>query len=327
MHTVVDRPPASGERSWDLWTTTARVVVQSPDPRALDAAVDAVRRVTSAVDRACSRFRPDSELMARAADLERGCAVSPLLADLMRTALGAAEATDGDVDPTLGAELISLGCDLDRRGAASRPVAHGDGRRAASGRPRGSAERTPRWRDVELRGTRLRIPAGVVVDLGATAKAWTADRAAELAAAASGAAVLVSLGGDIATAGDGPAEGWQVLVQDTDEDPAQVVSLRSGWAVATSSTRRRRWEHDGTPVHHILDPRWGVPAAPLWRSVTVASATCVGANTWSTAAVVRGSRAVRDLSSRRLAARLVAADRTVIRTPLWPEDRGDARMP
>ena len=321
MRASVERPHASRERSWDLWTTTAQVVVQSPDPRALDAAAAAIRRVTADVDRACSRFRPDSELMTRARDLERGCTVSPLLADLMRTALDAAEATDGDVDPTLGAELISLGCDTDRLPSPPRPAGHGDGRRSTSGFPRGTVERGPRWRDVELRGSRLRVPAGVVVDLGATAKAWAADRAAARAAAASGAAVLVALGGDIATAGEGPAEGWQVLAQDTDEDPAQVVSLRSGWAVATSSTRRRRWEHDGTPVHHILDPRWGIPAAPLWRSVTVASATCVGANTWSTAAVVRGSRAVRDLSSRGIAARLVAADGTVITTPLWPEDR------
>ena len=66
----------------------------------------------------------------------------------------------------------------------------------------------PGWRHVELDDeTRtLRLEAGTELDLGATAKALAADRAAQAAAARTGCGVLVSLGGDIAVAG-APPEG------------------------------------------------------------------------------------------------------------------------
>ena len=47
------------------------------------------------------------------------------------------------------------------------------------------------------------MPAGTQLDLGATAKAVAADRCARLVHDALGTGVLVSLGGDIATAGAG----------------------------------------------------------------------------------------------------------------------------
>ena len=103
-----------------------------------------------------------------------------------------------------------------------------------------------------------------------------------------GVGVLVELGGDVATAGPGPAGGWQVLVQDTDDDPAGQVTLQPGWAVATSSTVRRAWRRGGVRLHHIVDPRTAAPAAPVWRSATVAAPTCTEANTASTAAVILG---------------------------------------
>lgn len=319
--------PAVLSRSWDLWTTTAQVVVRGEDPRALDAAEAEVRRVTDEVEAACSRFRPDSELMRRSADLVDGCEVSEALAGLVRIALDAAAATDGDVDPALGSRMISLGYDLARPIAPELPDAGAPGLAPVSSWPLGArghdrdvAGSGSRWRGVVLDGRRLRIPEGVVLDLGATAKAAAADAAAAAAHRATGAGVLVSLGGDIATAGAGPAGGWQVLVQDVDGDPAQTVTLADGWAIATSSTRRRRWERDGTPMHHILDPRWGVPAAPVWRSVTIAAPTCATANTWSTAAVVRGARAVADLEALRLPARFVDASRRVVTTSPWPSD-------
>jgi len=66
----------------------------------------------AAVDLACSRFRPDSELIA----LDRASGpvtVSPLLAEAIGVALRAAELTDGDVDPTVGAAMSAVGYDRD----------------------------------------------------------------------------------------------------------------------------------------------------------------------------------------------------------------------
>lgn len=299
--------------SWDLWTTTASVVLDHRDRRHLAAAESCVREVTDAVDRACSRFRPDSELMARAGELERGAAVSPLLATLVHQALDAAASTDGDVDPTLGARMTSLGYDAAFADGVS-VTAPTDVAAALDGRPA--------WRRVLLSGTFLRVPHGVVLDLGAIAKAAAADIAAATVTARLGVGVLVSLGGDIATAGPAPHGGWQVRVQDRDDDPADHVTLGAGWAVATSSTQKRRWVQDGTARHHVLDPRWGLPADPVWRSVTVVAPSCATANTLTTASVVRGRRALPMLREHGAAARLVGADGAVVRLGGWPEASG-----
>jgi thiamine biosynthesis lipoprotein len=302
--------------TWDLWTTTAGVVLDHRDRRHLDAAVACVREVTTAVDDACSRFRPDSELVARRDELVRGAPVSPMLVRLVGHALEAAAMTDGDVDPTLGRRMRTLGYDAEVAGADPVPVT------ADLQNDLNDLDDRPAWRRIMLTGSFLRIPAGVELDLGASAKAVAADLAAATITARLGIGALVALGGDVATAGPAPSRGWQVLVQDLDTDPAERIELAGGWAVATSSTQKRRWQHDGRSVHHILDPRWGIPADPVWRSVTVVAPTCLAANTLSTAAIVRGRGAVPMLRQRGRAARLVAADGSVVRLGGWPEDAG-----
>jgi thiamine biosynthesis lipoprotein len=165
------------------------------------------------------------------------------------------------------------------------------------------------------------MPPGVVLDLGATAKAAAADLLATRIHEQLGAGVLVSLGGDIATAGRAPAGGWQVLVQDGDHDPVSHVALPAGGALATSSTARRTWERDGRTLHHILDPATGLPAESPWRTVSVAAETCAAANTASTAAVVRGVEGVRWLQAHHLTARLVSTDGGVLLLGGWPAER------
>ncbi|WJX99968.1 FAD:protein FMN transferase [Curtobacterium sp. 458] len=318
---------------WELWTTTARVVLDRRDRRHLAAAEACVREVTDAVDRACSRFRDDSELVARTADLEHGAEVSPLLASLVHQALDAARLTNGDVDPTLGNRMVALGYDAafhqdGSRSVDDRPVDGPVDDRPVDGRPldqdpavlASALDTRPAWQRVLLSGRFLRVPVGVRLDLGATAKAAAADTAAASITARLGIGALVSLGGDVATAGPEPAGGWQVRVQDLDADPVDHVRIASGWSVAASSTQKRRWEQDGRARHHVLDPRWGLPAEPVWRSVTVVAPSCVTANTLSTAAIVRGRGAPAMLRASGRAARLVAADGEVIRLGGWPAE-------
>jgi thiamine biosynthesis lipoprotein len=163
----------------------------------------------------------------------------------------------------------------------------------------------------------VRAPRGVELDLGATAKAFAADRAARDASRTAGSGVLVSLGGDVAVSGRGPEGGWPVRV--TDDHAArfraegQTVSVVSG-GLATSSTTVRRWRSGGHDLHHIFDPATGRPAGSVWRTVSVAAATCVDANTASTASIVRGELG--------LPARLVHVSGQVVRVAGWPvEDR------
>jgi thiamine biosynthesis lipoprotein len=168
------------------------------------------------------------------------------------------------------------------------------------------------------------------VDLGATAKARTADRAAAAISHRTGSGCLVSLGGDLAVAGPAPAGGWRIRVEDVAGDPAApptgpstVVTIRDG-GLATSSTRARRWRRGGLDLHHVLDPRTGLPPEPVWRTVSVAAGTCVDANTVSTAAIVRGRRVWPWLRSVGLPARLVGEDGDVVTVGGWPANRQEA---
>jgi thiamine biosynthesis lipoprotein len=288
---------------FDLWSTTGTVVVT--DPAALGTVVEIVRSGLDEVERACSRFRPDSEISGLTPGRNR---LSPMLADLVGTALDAAEASSGLVDPTVGGVVRALGYD---RSIELLP---------ADGAPVSLVHHVPGWRQVHLYGDKLELPAGVHLDLGATAKARAADLMARRAAETVGVGVLVELGGDIATAGPGPDGGWQVQVRDTDDDAPAQVTLQPGWAVATSSTVRRAWRRGGVRLHHIVDPRTAAPAAPVWRSATVAAPTCTEANTASTAAVILGHEAGRWLSERSYTARLVDQRHRVVRVGPWPQE-------
>jgi FAD:protein FMN transferase len=230
-------------------------------------------------------------------------------------ALDAARLTGGDVDPTVGGSLTALGYDRDlvEVSAAGAVV----------------PAPAPGWRCVELDEDRLRVRVapGVGIDLGATAKAWTADHAAAAIASRTGSGCLVSIGGDIAVSGPAPRGGWRIRVEDVtrhpDDPPAgpsTVVTLRNG-GLATSSTRARRWQRDGLALHHLLDPRTGLPPAPAWRTVSAAAASCVAANTVTTTAIVRGHGAWPYLRSVGTPVRLVAVDGTVLTVGGWPEER------
>ena len=297
--------------SWQALGTLVHLVVT--EPRCLAEARRLLEADLAAVDLACSRFRADSEI--RALRASRGQQVSPLLAEAIAVALRAAELTDGDVDPTVGAAMSAVGYDRDfeqiRRTAPAAPV---------------TVRTVPGWREVRLEGRILTMPEGIQLDLGATAKAWAADRSAARIAQRAGCGVLVSLGGDIAVAGPAPEGGWRIRVQDvtggpdeTPEGPYALIAIRDG-GLATSSTKARRWQRGGDVLHHILDPRTGLPAEPVWRTVSVAAGTCADANAASTAAVIRGRAALGWLARLGLPARLVDATGVVFTVAGWPQE-------
>ncbi|HLK44020.1 MAG TPA: FAD:protein FMN transferase, partial [Thermoleophilia bacterium] len=203
--------------------TTAVVLVT--EPTELARAEEAVRAELDAIDRACSRFRDDSELAKLNGAAGVPVQVSRLLVEAIDVALRAAHLTGGRVDPTIGHALRLLGYDRDFASVErlGPPISV-------------TAVAAPGWQLIEVDHDRstVRVPSGVAVDLGATAKAFAADRAAARAAAGSddGAGVLVSLGGDVATAGAAPDGGWRVRVTDDHaaplDAPGQTIRLRAG---------------------------------------------------------------------------------------------------
>ncbi|MGW4119133.1 FAD:protein FMN transferase [Nocardia sp. NPDC004711] len=216
-----------------------------------------------------------------------------------------------------GAERVTKGeTGVDRRGDVG---VGGRGQGPAGLRVPVALTVRPDWTHVRLDGDLLSVPAGVLLDLGATAKALAADHCAQVVADRLGCGVLVSLGGDIATAGPAPASGWQVLVEDRPGEPRSRITLPAGAALATSSTLRRRWWRGGTLVHHIVDPRTGLAADPVWRTVSVAAGSCLAANTAATAAVIRGRDALTGLRGKGFPSRLVSRDGEVITLCGWPQ--------
>ena len=296
-----------------LGTTAVVAVADGAGVAALDRAVAVVEAEVAALDAACSRFRDDSELSRLNAAGGRPWPASPLLRAAVTVALRAARMTDGLVIPTVGTALRRLGYDRDF------------GRLDPDGPPlRLALAAVPGWQGIvvdDASGT-IRLPSGVSLDLGATAKAWCADRSAEAAARAAGTGVLVSLGGDVAVAGPNQG-GWRIRVTDrhdgTDYDLGQTVTIISG-GLATSGTASRRWRRGGAAVHHIVDPATGRSARSRWRTVSVAAGTCCDANTASTAAVILGDAAPEWLAEHGLAARLVTEDGCVVCAGGWPDE-------
>ena len=282
-------------------------------PARIDAAQAALEAQLRDIDAAASRFREDSELSRLNAQAGREVHLGPLLGRAIGEALRGARLSDGAVDPTVGHAIRIAGYDADF--GAVPPT--GPALQVA-------VERVPGWRAVQFdeSSRTVIVPRGVELDLGATAKALASDLGARAAlAAAGGGGVLVSLGGDIAVAGEPPPGGWPVQVSEDSAAPIrageETIAITAG-GLATSSTTVRRWTRGGAELHHIIDPDTGLPAAGPWRTATVAAGSCVDANIASTAAIVKGERAVAWLAAQGLPARLVDREGGVHRVGPWP---------
>lgn len=251
---------------WALWSTTMRVV--TADPHALPSARRLVDTELARVELAVSRERRDSEV----ANLPTGrrVHVSGTLTAILAAALRAARDTHGVLDPTMSRPLQPVDDDAER------------------------------WRGIDLdeRSRTLILPRGVELDLGPVALAWAADRCAGVVAEMLDVSVLVSLGGDIATAGPAGSGAWEILVQDRPDDPGTLVAIPTGLAVVTSTSANSN----------------------TYRAATVVAASCVSATTWSVAALAETGLGVGGLQSRGLPARLVTPEGTVSHIGGWPDD-------
>jgi FAD:protein FMN transferase len=252
------------------------------------AARDAVCRLTHRWDCIFSRFRESSELNRVNASPSDLVVVSETFARAVRAALAAARATDGLVDPTLGAALLSAGYDRDFELLAA------DSR--AAGRPVPGA-----WHSVNLSGRLLSRPRGTLLDLNGVVKGLVVDEALRLLPDRS----FVSAGGDLATNGE------------------VVVSLPGGGAVrlsagglATTGRTGRRWLRGGVEQHHLIDPRTGRPARSHWDEVTVAASSCLSADVAAKAAFLLSDDGPGWLDVRGLPGRFLAGD-AVLENDAW----------
>jgi thiamine biosynthesis lipoprotein len=248
-----------------------------------DESLTAIESHFARVDALFSRFRHDSELNAVNAAGSWLVPVSPLFAEAVETAIAAAAATDGLVDPTLGQAIEAAGYDRDFAliGADERPPGP-----AAPGS----------WRTVCIAGRLLFRPPGTKLDLNGIVKSLAVDEALTRLPGNG----FVAAGGDIATRGP-------VAVGLPGEDGVQLLA----GGLATSGRTNRRWSRGGRPQHHLLDPRSGRPSSSRWLEVTVAAESCLAADVAAKAAFLLSFEGPDGLDERGLPGRFVGEDRIV----------------
>jgi thiamine biosynthesis lipoprotein len=222
------------------------------------------------VERACSRFDPNSELRQLLARPGEPVQVSPVLFEAVRFALALARQTAGAFDPTIGRLLER----------------HGFNRHYITGETVTSSSADPNatYRDVRLGiGRTITLRRPLVLDLGAVAKGLAIDLAAcELGEFEN---VCIEAGGDLFASGHN-ADGlsWRVGIQDPRRPGmlAKTVDV-SDRAVCTSGDYQRK----NARGHHLVDPRTGESAVEL-ASVTVVAPTAMAADGLATAAFILG---------------------------------------
>jgi FAD:protein FMN transferase len=294
-------PATEHDHRFRAFATDVRVLVNTATP--LDAL--RVQALFQRLHRALTRFDPGSELSALNARAGEDVAASAVLLRAVEAALWAARASGGLVDPTILDALEQSGYAGTRDGQPPAPLA--DALAAAPSRRPAAPRPASRWRDIVLDAERrtIRLPAGVRLDLGGSAKGLAVDIAADLLARHD--RYAVDAGGDIRIGGSRPAPRtihiWHPLV----DEIAHSFTVTTG-AVATSGLRTRVWHTDGGFAHHLIDPARGAPA---WTGVIQASAvapTALEAETLAKTALLLGPAGGAELLARNGGGALILDD-------------------
>jgi thiamine biosynthesis lipoprotein len=209
------------------------------------------------IERCCTRFSEESELMQLAARPGVPVPASAILFEAVRFALLVAEESGGAFDPTVGHRMEARGFNRNHRS--------GEIVRSLS-----PSVDDVSYRDVELDPDRktitLRRP--LTLDLGAVAKGLAVDAAArELEPFRD---FAIDAGGDLYLGGSNlQGAPWSVGIRHPRLEQGLIASLRvSNQAVCTSGDYERKAPVGG---HHILDPRTGEPSHAVASATVVAS--------------------------------------------------------
>lgn len=206
--------------------------------------------------------------------------VSPETLEVIEKALSAAEKTGGAFDPTIGIE--SALWDFNARK-----------------KPDDSTIKEKlslvnyKWVVIDKdKSTVYLRKKGMLLDLGAIAKGYAADKAAEELKKQGIRAGLVSVAGEIKAFGVKPdGKNWRVGIrnprQKGKEDEIIGTLELKDMAISTSGDYERYFIIDGRRYHHILNPRTGYSASEC-RSVSIMTKEGVDTDAFSTGVFVLG---------------------------------------
>lgn len=245
-----------------------------------------------------SRFLPDSDITRLNWSRGRAVDVDPLTVRLLESMQDGAELTGGDFNPTILPDLLAAGYAASTLDSSLVTTV-----------PPGST--TAARLEFTISGTTVRLPRGVAIDPGGIGKGLAADIVVEFALARGAWGALAEFGGDVVAAGKAPtSDGWTVAVENAGDDtePAMTMRLASG-AIVTSSQARRRWNHGGSPRHHLINPGTGQSADTRVVTATVIAGTGARAEVIAKSAFLRGTAEYLDWVPAVGAAALVLDDR------------------
>lgn len=270
--------------------TTVNLRINAASSARVPGMLTAGRHFIEGFDAKLSRFKAASELSCINSSPDESVEVSWLMGEFIRSALWAAEASGGLVDPTLVPALERAGYGESRSGVA--PADLTQALLDAPARAAANPDRRGDWRGISYdeHSRVLTRPAGTRIDSGGAGKGLAADLLARIWSVSLGdrADFMVDCGGDIRFGPLGNPWG-QVNV----EDPFGGASLPLaciGGAVATSSIRNRIWRGtNGAPSHHLIDPATGDPAWTGVVAVTALAPTALVAETIAKTAFLRGA--------------------------------------
>ncbi len=257
-----------------------RVEVQVVDGApASPAELAAVEAVFMMYERNLSRFLMGSALARVNEGAGHWVPAPELLVETVAEAVAWSRRLPGLFDPTVLGALLAAGYDRSfEQVPADRPAGEVPG--AAVPGVEGIA--------VDPAGGRIRLPAGVRLDLGGIGKGLAVDTALGMLGSR-WVGAMVNAGGDIAVRGASAGGPWCVAVADPLRPERDLAAVRlHDLALATSSRARRRWRVGRQPRHHLMDPATGLPSdSPVLQSTAVAP-TCAAADVLAKAILLAG---------------------------------------
>ena len=254
--------------SLTLWTADDKLAKQ---------AIAAVMQEMRRIDKTYSPYIEDSEL----AQLNRLAAtapqsISPEMKHLLTAAYRMSELTAGAFDIT----FASVGHLYDYR----------KGQRPSEGE-RQSKQAAIDYRLVAINDHTVHFKhPDVLIDLGGIAKGYAADRAIAILRQYGIRHASFSAGGDSRLLGDRLGHPWVVGIENPRQQDAIVIRLPLDNAAVSTSGDYERFFIDaatGERVHHIINPRSGVPATGV-ASVTIIGDSGLRTDPLSTSVFVMG---------------------------------------
>jgi thiamine biosynthesis lipoprotein len=243
----------------------------------------AFQAAVSDVDGQMSTWKPDSDLMRlNAAAPDVWVAIPSRLMVVLQAALDIGRATEGAFDICVGDAVTAWGFGPEEASPARIQEVFARARRPAHA-----------VLELDPTNRRVRKREAAALDLSGIAKGYGVDRLADVAADFGISGALVAIDGELRAVGlqpDGSA--WTVAVERPDpvaRSPHSILALQDA-AVATSGDYRHWVDVGDRRLSHTMDPARGGPLATSPASVTVVAATCMAADAWATALMVKGSR-------------------------------------